>query len=87
MKCITGWQTACIIYLLFRAVKHANCVLAPQVAGYAELIRTLGELHTAGEKGHRQLLTAILPHIALYETLPASLVPQVRILSAEMYPL
>ena len=41
-----------------------------------------GELRSVGDKGHRQLLGAVLPRLALYEALPPTLVPQLIQLSS-----
>ena len=41
-----------------------------------------GELRAVGEKGHKQLLTAVLPKLAQHELPPASLVPQLIQLAA-----
>ena len=43
---------------------------------YLELVRHLGEIASTGDKAHKQLLTAVLPRLAQFETLPASVVPQ-----------
>ena len=47
-----------------------------QPSTYMELLRFMGELSSAGEKGQRQMLIAILPRLAQMENLPASLIPQ-----------
>ena len=47
-----------------------------QPSTYMELLRFMGELTRAGEKGQRQMLIAILPKLAQMENLPASLIPQ-----------
>ena len=47
-----------------------------QPSTYMELLRLMGELSSAGERGQRQMLTAILPRLAQMENLPASLIPQ-----------
>ena len=48
---------------------------AMQPSTYLELLRFLGELRGAGEKGQRQLLVSVLPRLAQMENLPASLIP------------
>ena len=47
-----------------------------QPSTYMELLRFMGELTSAGEKGQRQMLIAIIPRLAQMENLPASLIPQ-----------
>ena len=56
---------------------RSACISFTQPTSYLELIRSLGELRTTGEKGHKQLLATILPRLAQFEVLPAQmLVPQ-----------
>ncbi|KAL3136456.1 hypothetical protein ABBQ38_005712 [Trebouxia sp. C0009 RCD-2024] len=43
---------------------------------YHELIRALGESRLVGEKGHKTLLSVVLPRLAQYELVPATLVAQ-----------
>ena len=47
-----------------------------QPGTYVELLRFMGELTSAGERGQRQMLAAVLPRLAQMENLPASLIPQ-----------
>ncbi len=47
-----------------------------QPGTYLELLRLMGELRGAGEKGQRQLLISVLPRLAQMENLPTSLIPQ-----------
>ena len=56
---------------------YSVCICFTQPTSYLELIRSLGELRTTGEKGHKQLLATVLPRLAQFEVLPAQmLVPQ-----------
>ncbi|DBA86816.1 TPA: hypothetical protein ACH3X2_005399 [Trebouxia sp. C0005] len=43
---------------------------------YHDLIRALGESRNVGEKGHKTLLELVLPRLAQYEVVPATLVAQ-----------
>ena len=55
---------------------------SPQPGLAAQSCALAGELRSAGEKGHKQLLGAVLPRLAQYEALPPTLVPQLIQLSS-----
>lgn len=43
---------------------------------FCTIRRSAGESRAIGEKGHRTLLSAVLPRLAQYEIVPATLVAQ-----------
>eukprot|EP00884_Botryococcus_braunii_P006245 jgi/Botrbrau1/15621/Bobra.4_1s0009.1 len=59
-------------------VPELNTYIRSKVAGpgFVELLRALGEARSLGEKGHKSLSGVVLPRLALYEVLPATVVAQ-----------
>ncbi|KAK9794598.1 hypothetical protein WJX73_004152 [Symbiochloris irregularis] len=52
-----------------------------EVANFTELERALGELRSTGDKGHKMLLSSVLPRLSQFEGLPPALIPQLIQLS------
>ena len=64
------------IVMLAEMTAMLDSLNALQPSTYLELLRLMGELRSAGEKGQRQLLISVLPRLAQMENLPTSLIPQ-----------
>lgn len=47
-----------------------------QTGAYSDVIRALGEIRVSGDKGHKGLVSTVLPRLALYEVVPATLAAQ-----------